>query len=143
MDAFSLPDDVATDFGESELYELTHRVRFPGCEHVVVRLLLLHYHPHARDVVARVPPVPPGIEITEIEPILQTVMNCGHRAGDLAGHEGFPADWTFVVEQNPIRGMHPVGFAVIHGDPIGIELRRRVGAARIEWRRLALRRFPD
>ena len=35
--------------------------------------------------------------------------------------------------------MHPVGFAIIDRDPIGVELGGGVGRARIEGRRLALR----
>ena len=46
-----------------------------------------------------------------------------------------------MIEQNAVRGMHLVGFAVVHRDPIGVELRRRVRRARIERRGFALRHF--
>ena len=43
-----------------------------------------------------------------------------------------------MIEKDAVRGMHAVGFAVVHHDPVGVELGRRVGAARIEGRGLAL-----
>ena len=44
-----------------------------------------------------------------------------------------------MVEQDPVAGIHPITFAVIHRDPIGIELRDAIGAARVERRVLLLR----
>ena len=44
-----------------------------------------------------------------------------------------------MIEQDAVRGVHAVGFAVVDRDPVGIELGRAVGRARIERRRLALR----
>ena len=32
-----------------------------------------------------------------------------------------------MIEQNAVRGVHAICFAIIHHDPIGIELGRRVG----------------
>src|SRR6516165_446164 len=46
----------------------------------------------------------------------------GDRARDLAGYERFAADRTLVIEQNAVRRVHAIGFAVIDRDPIGIEL---------------------
>ena len=37
-----------------------------------------------------------------------------------------------MVEQHPIAGIHPVGLAVIHRDPVAIQLGHRIGAAGIE-----------
>ena len=81
-------------------------------------------------------PVALGIEIAEIKPILHTELDACHGARDLARHEGLAADRAFVIEENAVRGMDAIGLAIIHGDPIGIELRRRIGRARLEWRRL-------
>ena len=44
-----------------------------------------------------------------------------------------------MVEQHPVAGIHPIALAVVHRDPVGIELRDAVGAARIERRALLLR----
>jgi hypothetical protein len=67
----------------------------------------------------------------------------GDRTRDLAGHERFTADRTLVIEQNAVRRVHAIGFAVIDRDPIGIELCRRVRRAGIEWRRFLLRDLLD
>src|SRR3546814_19776226 len=37
--------------------------------------------------------------------------------------------------------MHARGFAIVDGDPVGIEFSRGIGRARVERRRLALRHF--
>src|SRR3546814_13144430 len=46
-----------------------------------------------------------------------------------------------MVEQDAVRGMHAIGFAIVDDDPVGIEFRRGIGRARVERRRLALRHF--
>src|SRR3546814_16081984 len=59
------------------------------------------------------------------------------------------SDWSSdvcssdLVEQDAVGGVHAVRLAVVHGHPIGVQLGRRIGAARIERRRLALRRLLD
>ncbi len=68
-------------------------------------------------------------------------MNRGNGLGDLAGHKDFAASRAFVIEQDAVRGMETIGFAIIHGNPIGIELRGGIGTARIERRRFALWSF--
>ena len=90
-------------------------------------------------IVAGVAPVALGIEIAEIEPVLQPELDRRDRAGDLAGDEGLAADRALVVEQDAVGGVHAVGLAVVHRDPVGVELGRGVGRARIERRGLALR----
>src|SRR3970282_498778 len=75
-------------------------------------------------------PVTAGIEISQIKLVFATGMDGGHRAADLAGDERFSSRWPLVIEKDAIRGVHAVGFAVIHGNPIRIELSGAVGAAR-------------
>ena len=72
---------------------------------------------------------------------LQARLDPGKSAGDLAGDEGFPADRRFVVEEDAVAGEEPVGFAVVHGDPVAIELGHPVGRARVEGRGLGLGGF--
>ncbi len=48
-----------------------------------------------------------------------------------------------MVEQDAVRGVHAISLAVIHRDPIGVQLGRRVGAAWMERRGLALGRLLD
>jgi len=47
-----------------------------------------------------------------------------------------------VVEQDAVAGVHSVGFAVVDGDPVGVDLGRAVGAARVEGGGFLLRNFP-
>ena len=47
-----------------------------------------------------------------------------------------------MVEEDAVAGVHVVGLAVVDGDPVGVELGHRVGAARVKRRGLALRRLP-
>jgi hypothetical protein len=65
-----LPDDDLSDLGEGLFNEFTHRMGLAGREHVVVRLGLLQHHPHPLHIVARMPPVAQGIEISEEELLL-------------------------------------------------------------------------
>jgi len=44
-----------------------------------------------------------------------------------------------MVEQDAIAGVHAVGLAVVHSDPVGVQLGCAVGASRVEGRGLALR----
>ena len=52
-----------------------------------------------------------------------------------------PRIGRFVVEQDAVAGIHAVGFAVVDGDPVGVELGAGVGAARVEGGGFLLRDF--
>ncbi len=62
-------------------------------------------------------------------------------AGDLAGDKGLAPARALVVEEDAVAGVHAVGLAVVHRDPVGVHLGHRVGAARVEGRGLLLRNF--
>ena len=64
-----------------------------------------------------------------------------HPARDLAGYEGFSATRAFVVKQDAVTGIHAIGLAVVHRDPIGVHLGHRIRAAGVEWGCLTLRDF--
>ncbi len=114
-----------------------------GRQHVVVGLVLLQHPPHALDIVAGMAPVAQGVEIAEEQLALQAMGDRRDGAGDLAGDEGLAADRALVVEQDAVRGMNAVGLAIVHRDPVGVELGGAVGGARIERRRLRLRHLAD
>ena len=42
-------------------------------------------------------------------------------SGDLAGHKVSPRR-GLMVEQDAVAGIEPIGFPIIHGDPVAIEL---------------------
>src|SRR5580692_72553 len=139
--AGAFPDDAAADAGERFFDELAHRMRFACRQHKIVGLVLLHDPPHAFDIVAGMAPIALGVEIAEKQRRLQAELDGRHGAGDLAGHEGLAADRAFVVEQDAVRGVHAVGFAIVHGDPVGVEFCGGIGRARIKRRRFLLRRL--
>ncbi len=113
----------------AQLDEATHALLPPRGDHEILGCRLLQHPPLHLHVVAGVTPVAPGIEVAQEQARLQTSSDARHAAGDLAGHEGFTAARTFVVEQDAVAGIHPVGLAVIHRDPVGIELGHAIGAA--------------
>lgn len=87
------------------------------------------------------PPIPLRIEIADIQAILPAVADRGHGTGNLAGDECLATDRAFVIEQDAIRSMHAISLTVVDRDPMGIELRCCIGAARIEGRGFSLGRF--
>src|SRR3954462_10553850 len=88
-------------------------------------------------------PVAARLEVTEIKAILQAELDAREAARDLASNEGLAADRRLVVEEDAVTGKHAVRLAVVDGDPVGVKLGDAVRRARIEGRRLALRRLPD
>ena len=123
---------------EGQLAELPHRVALAGRDDVVARLGLLQHAPHRLDVVLRVAPVAPRVEVAEVEPLLQAVPDAPDRARDLARHEGLAAARRLVVEQDAVDGEEAVRLAVVDRHPVGVDLRGGVRAARVERRRLVL-----
>src|SRR3990167_11044506 len=72
--AGTAPFDAATDLAEGEVDEFAHRMGLAGGEDVVIGLLLLEDLPHSLDIVARMTPVPLGVEVAEIEPLLVAAL---------------------------------------------------------------------
>ena len=103
----------------------------------------MHHAPHPLDVIAGVSPIALGIEIAEKKAILHAIFDIGHGAGDFARHKGLAANRAFMVEENSVRRVKAIGLAVVHRDPISIELGGGVGRTRIKRRRLALRDLLD
>ncbi|EXI76370.1 MAG: hypothetical protein AW07_00315 [Candidatus Accumulibacter sp. SK-11] len=88
-------------------------------------------------------PVAQGTQVAEVEAVLQAECDAGDGTGDLARDEGLAAHRTLVIEEDAVAGIDAVGFAVVDGDPVGVELGDRIRTARVERRRLLLRNFLD
>src|SRR6266404_1434962 len=86
-------------------------------------------------------PISLRVEVPEIKHVLQTEVDRRYGARDFAGHEGFAADWALVVEQDAVRGVDAIRRAVIHRDPVSIELGHAIWRARIKRRGFTLRGF--
>ncbi len=143
LDAGATPFDRDADIGEGPFDKGTNGGGDAGREHIVVGLVLLQHHPHRPDIFAGMAPVALGIEVAEIELVLPPERNRGDRPGDLAGDEGLAADRALVVEQDAVRGVDAIGLAIVHRDPVGVELGGGVGRAGIEGCRLGLGNLLD
>src|SRR3990167_9992911 len=82
--------------------------RLAGCENIVVGRVLLQHPPHALDIFLRMAPVALGVQIPEVQPVPLAKLDRGNGPRDLAGHESLAAQWTFMVEQDAVRGMQAV-----------------------------------
>ena len=114
---------------------------FVGGDHVVVGLVLLKHEPHRLNVVAGEPPIPLGVEVAEIEFLLESELDSRGGPCDLPRHEGLTAARALVVEKNPTGAVNAVALPVVDGDPVGVELGHAIRATGIEGRGLRLRRF--
>jgi hypothetical protein len=143
VEAASLPCEVQVEPRGAAFNELPDAVLLTGGDDVVLRLVLLQHEPLHLDVVASVTPVALGVQISHVEGLLQADLDARQAASDLAGDEGFTAQWRLVVEEDAIAGEDAICLAVVHAYPEGIELGDGVRRTRIEGRRLALRGLSD
>src|SRR5690606_11625107 len=98
---------------------------------------------HRLDVVACEAPVALGVEVAEVELVLEAQLDARGGPRDLAGHEGLAAAGALVVEEDAVRREHPVGLAVVLRDVERVGLRGGVGAARMKGGELGLRDLAD
>ncbi len=120
---------VEANAGEGVFDEFLNGVGLVRGDDIVVRLVLLEHEPHGFDIFGGVTPVALGVEVAEVEMLLLAELDGSDGAGDFASDKGLAPAWAFVVEEDAVRGVHAVAFAVVHGDPIGIHFCRAVGAA--------------
>src|ERR1700733_15809350 len=106
--ALALPRYANADFGKSAFDEFAHRMSFAGCQHIIVGLVLLENPPHPLDIVSGMPPIAFGIEVPEVERILQPQINRGDGAADLTGDESLRAGGSLMIEKDAVRGVHAI-----------------------------------
>ena len=121
------------------LHELAHAELHAGGDNEIFGLFLLQHQPLHPHIIFGVPPVAQCVHIAQIQAVFQTLRDIGQAARNLAGNERFAAARAFVVEQNAVAGVNAVGFAVIDGNPVGIEFCHGIGRARIKRRGFFLR----
>ena len=114
-----------------------------GGDDEIVGGFLLEHHPLHADVVLGVAPVAERVHVAEEQAGFEALGDVGDAAGDLAGDEGLAAARGLVVEEDAVAGIHAVGLAVVHGDPVGIHLGHRIGRARVERRGFRSAGFPE
>ena len=71
-------------------------------------------------------PVTLGFKVAKIEHLLQAGLDAGDATRDLAGHISLAPDRALMIEQDAIRCIHAVRFAVVHRDPVAVKLRDSV-----------------
>src|SRR5260370_39889600 len=141
LDPLAAPLDAAADVREGKFDEFPYRAGFAGRQHEIAGLLRLQYLVHAFDIIPGVAPIAFCLEVSEIKRVFQAGLDAGDAARNLARHESLAADRAFMVEQDAVRGIDAVGLAVVHRDPIAVELGDAIGRARIERRGFLLRNF--
>ena len=134
-----LPVEAGTR--EGDLAEIADGMRLVGRDHVVVGLLVLQHPPHRLDVVRRISPVAPGIEVAHRQARLKPELDASHAVGNLPGDELETAPRRLVVEEDAAHREEAIRFAIIHGDEVSVGLRHAVRRARVERRALVLRHF--
>ena len=90
-----------------------------------------------------VSPITFGVDISEVQARLLPQRNICHRSGDLPRDERAAPPRALVVKQDPIAGVHPIRLPIIDRDPVRVQLRDAIRGARVERRRLTLRRLDD
>jgi hypothetical protein len=75
--------------GECLANEIANRVGPPRADDVILRPVLGKHPPHGLDILRRISPVTPGIEITEIELAIEPSFDASDAARDFAGNECF------------------------------------------------------
>ena len=123
------------------LHELAHAELHAGGDNKIFGLFLLQHQPLHPHIIFGVPPVAQCVHIAQIQAVFQALRDIGQAARNLAGNERFAAARAFVVEQNAVAGVNAVGFAVIDGNPVGIEFGHGIGRTRIKRRGFFLRDF--
>src|SRR5882757_7259801 len=70
-------------------------------------------------------------------------MYAGQGPGDLAGHERLTTQWRLMIEEYAVAGVKAVSLAVVHRNPIGVNLSCPVRGTGVKRRGLPLRYFLD
>src|SRR5208337_3354598 len=86
-------------------------------------------------------PIALGLQVTELQLALQAELDARRAAGNLAGDEVLTAPRRFVIEKNTVDRIQAVGFAIVAGLPVGVDLGAGVWTARMEGRAFGLRYF--
>src|ERR1700735_927614 len=108
----------------------------------VLRFILLQQEPLHFDEVSGMSPVPFCIEVAEKKATLQADLYLRETARNFSRYGSLTSDWRLVVEKDSVTRVNPVGLAIIHSNPVGVEFRNTIRRARIKWRGLGLGSFP-
>jgi hypothetical protein len=94
----------------------------PRGKNVVIGFVFLKHPPHAFNVVPSMTPVTLGINVTEVESLVEPSMDASNTCGNLAGDKRATATRRLMIEQNAVGQVHSVCLAIVDEDPEGILL---------------------
>lgn len=137
--ALALKLDLNAQFCKGHAHKLSYGGGDAGGDDKIFGHGLLQHQVHGFYIIFGMAPVALGIQVAHEEFVLQAEGYFGHCPGYFPGYKGFASEGAFVVEEDAIAGKHVVGFAVVDGHPVGVELGYGVGRPGIERRRFRLR----
>mmetsp|Transcript_17849 Transcript_17849/g.51100 ORF Transcript_17849/g.51100 Transcript_17849/m.51100 type:complete len:406 (-) Transcript_17849:40-1257(-) len=141
--SLALPLDGSANNCEGTLDEFTNGMGLSGGQDVVIGLILLKHAPHTLDVVAGMAPITLGVDVSEVEALVDALMDAGDGGGDLTGDEGLATAGTLVVEEDAVGKVHAVSLTVVHKDPEGVLLGDSIGRTGVEGGGLGLGNLAD
>ena len=110
-----------------------------GGDNKILRRIMLQNHPHTFHIVLCVAPVAQGIQVSELQLILQTARDSAGSQGNLSGDKVFAAAFGFVVKQDAVDRKHAIGLPILLGDPKAVLLCNGIGTVWVKRRQLVLR----
>src|ERR1700722_5922214 len=111
--------------------------------HVVVGNVLLRHKPHRLDVVPRMAPIAPGLKVSERQFVRLAGQNLRNSRSDLTSYEFETAARRFVIEENSIRYVKLVRFAVVTRQIKSSDLADSINRTRVKWGIFSLWRLND
>src|SRR5712692_131429 len=125
---------------ERGLHQLLHGVTLARSQHIVVRLILLQYHPHALNVVGSVAPIAPRLQVAQVQLVFYSALDSRHSASYFSRDERLSAARGLVVEQDTAASKQLVALAIVNRDLVRESLRAGVRTAWPEGSGFVLRR---
>ena len=95
---FHMTLPIQSGLCEGNLHKFTDGMGLARADDIIVGSILLQHQPHCADIVRSVTPVAAPIEISEIELLLNTMLDVGDGARDLAGDKSLAAARGLVIK---------------------------------------------
>ena len=118
---------IEIDGTEGRDAEIAHRIRLTGADHKVIGLIELQHAPHGIDVIPGKSPVATSLEISESQFVLKPKFDARHGIGDLTRDDFETAPRRFVIEQDAGDREEIKAFAIVHRDPVAVDLGDTIG----------------
>src|SRR5712664_2696898 len=104
--------------GKGAGYKFFDRMRFAGCQHVVIAGILLDHSPHVFNIFLSKSPLAFCVQISQREHLLVAAPDSPNCFCNLSRNEFLATARAFVIKQDAARNVHTVAFAVIYCIPV-------------------------